>query len=153
MTPKTADVERVVGFVWETLAGIPVEAAAFEEPEGARVAAIVPFSGGEGGWLLLECSVPLARAAAGRMFAEPEALIGIDRAQEAAAELLNVLAGNLKSLTPGDCALGIPATRVLEAGEPSPAGRGGCRMGFRAGSERVLVTFRPGGQTWKGARS
>ena len=143
---KTSDIERVVGMVWETMAGCGVERVVGDVPvfrSETRLASVVTLEGGAVGKFTLACALPLARRAATFMFGEPDHDIEIERVQDAVAELTNVIAGNLKSLLPGESRLGIPVSRLLEPGEPLPRlGDGaGCRLVFRSGPDLFLISF------------
>jgi hypothetical protein len=146
MNIQAVEIERVVGFVWETLAGCRVERIAGDLAEhgpGGRLAAVIPLEGGATGRLALECPLALARRAASAMFGEPAHEIDLDKVQDALAELTNVVAGNLKALLAEPCRLGLPVTRLLDAGEPSPRRRWrpACSLAFRAGSDTFVVSF------------
>jgi len=143
---STSDIERVVGMVWETLAGCAVERVAGDIPgfrSETRLATAVTLEGGAAGKFTLACALPLARRAAAHMFGEPAHDIEIERVQDAVAELTNVVAGNLKSLLPGESRLGIPVSRLLEPGEPFPRQSGApeCRLVFRSGQDLLLISF------------
>ncbi|MBI3856535.1 MAG: chemotaxis protein CheX [Planctomycetes bacterium] len=146
MTIPPGDIERVVGFVWETLAGCRVERI-FSDPapvlRGSRLASIIPLEGGVQGRLALECPLPLARRAASHMFGEPVHQVELDKVQDALAELTNVVAGNLKALLDEPCSLGFPVTRILDAEEASPRRRWRptCSLAFRAGPDSFVVSF------------
>jgi chemotaxis protein CheX len=143
---RKSDIERVVGFVWETLAGCEVVRLTGDVPafrSETRLASAVTLEGEATGKFTLACSLTLARRAAAHMFGEPVHEIELERVQDAVAELTNVVAGNLKSLVPGETKLGIPVSRLLEPGDPFPrqAGRCACRLVFRAGRDLFLISF------------
>ncbi len=143
---QPSDIEQVVRFVWETIAGRDVERVAIDPPRfvaGTRLASIIQLEGGATGRLILECPIALARRAAAHMFGEPAHELDLDRVQDAVAELTNVVAGNLKAQLPGPCRLGIPVTRILDPEEPSPRRRGtpSCSLAFRSGPDHFLLSF------------
>jgi chemotaxis protein CheX len=69
----------------------------------------------EGAWtgdVVLRCGVALARRIAGAMFATPPHEVRVDQIQDSVSELVNMIAGNVKSLLPEPCVLGLPHVRA-----------------------------------------
>ena len=99
----------VVKSVWSTSLGLTVESGPDPLPTsdnvfGARIADL----GATEDSLLLECSMPMAEAAAARMFQ-----LGLEDLEEAdlldaVGELANILAGNVRDLFPEWTRLGTP---------------------------------------------
>ncbi|GAB3684260.1 chemotaxis protein CheX [Angustibacter aerolatus] len=117
MTPPLAtleladDVWAVVEAVWESLLHT-YPAPAPDAPLTAPVGAVVEIAGAYAGWVRVTCEPGTARRVTEAMLAASPVAIGPlddEDVEDALRELANVLGGNLKSLLPGDCSLGLPA--------------------------------------------
>ena len=106
----------VVKSVWSTSLGLTVESGPGSPPTsgnvfGARIADL----GATEDSLLLECSMPMAQAAAARMFHLGLDELGEEDLLDAVGELANILAGNVRDLFPEWTRLGTPqALRGVE---------------------------------------
>ena len=106
-------VELIVGDIFRAMLGLDVQALPGADDtagaDGDEVGSSVLVSGGWSGAVVLRCSAPLAGGIARRMFApggevvdDPELLA------DALGEVVNMIAGNLKTMLPGPCQLSLP---------------------------------------------
>lgn len=108
-----ADVEQVVATIFETMLGLPVEPypMTWERPQDL-VTAVVSFAGAWSGALVLECTSRQARLFAQRILSiDPPTMVNED-VKDALGELVNVLAGNLKSLLPHGVVISMPSMNL-----------------------------------------
>jgi chemotaxis protein CheX len=110
-------------------------------PSAEVVRAAVDILGPCRGVVVLELEPATAHAAAVRMLGdEPAELTDVD---DAVGELVNMVGGNLKSLLPQSCSLGLPV--VVRGGGSAPEARELCRVDFawQGHPLRVMVWGHP----------
>ncbi len=157
MTGLTADdIREITQAVWSTQLGIELddEADGKLHPRDFRDAASltgsIQISGAASGAVHLFCTRELASRAAAAMFGRAPGELAPEEVRDAAGELVNVIAGNLKALLPGDNFISLPTVVqgtdydvTLLASEPLH------EVAFRHDGEPLLVTVfvgRPGAQ-------
>jgi len=119
MTFNSDEIYQIAGTIWETTIGRPIE------PETSGIlgnrprsmAACIQIAGAWNGAILLDCPIEVARTAASAMFSTEQDKLTVPDLQDAIAELVNMLGGNIKALLPGGCFLSLPA--VVEGGDYS----------------------------------
>ncbi len=106
------DITEAVDRVWSGFLGIPLRAVEPAGPDtagssdasspegsgGASLTGAVLWSGRARGGVFVECSVPLARRAAGVMYGVASELLSVDDVRDAVGEIANTPGGNLKAL-------------------------------------------------------
>lgn len=107
-----ADVEMITTEVWGSAVAAGSGSAATEArpgPGDALAVGAVRISGAWDGWVTLEVPVAMARRVAAAMLGlaggEPPAAADVS---DAVGELANIIGGNVKSLLPAPCTLGLP---------------------------------------------
>lgn len=137
-------ITQVAGTIWESVLGLPIESCDDQAAAAGRTtAACVYITGAWDGAVLLDCPVDVARRAAAIMFGMDAAAVTIAELQEAVAELVNMVGGNLKALLPEKCFLSLPA--AVEGGDFSsriPGSRVAGRIAFRSEGHNVTITVR-----------
>lgn len=100
---------EVLEAIWETTMGTSIELAQEPvPPESTVVSVSLEVHGGWEGAFRMDCTDKVIRSAAARMFEiAPEAATLAD-VEDAAAELANIVGGNLLSLLPNDSRIGLP---------------------------------------------
>lgn len=111
-TVDDADLRSLAKTIWGTLITIALEPASAPVPEAHReVTGLVHIDGAWQGALMLRCSTGMAMIVASAMFdsdtAPPE-----EDVRDAIGELTNMLAGNVKALLPGPCAISLPSVAL-----------------------------------------
>ncbi len=106
------DVARITADVFQTMLGVEVHPDPSPPPStrsAQLVTAAVYFAGQWKGALLVECTVGQALHFTARLFGAgvPECIN--DDVRDAAGELANMIAGNLKSVLPGGVSLSMPS--------------------------------------------
>lgn len=141
------EIERYVselsGAVWEQVVGVPLLALADEPPsQGPTLQGHVHIVGRWTGTLILQCSAGAAQRAAQAFFHLPPGEQSPQDAEDAVAELTNMIGGNLKSVMAEDgCVLSLPT--VIAGGDFAvriPRTRTLTRQSFLADEAAVIVT-------------
>jgi hypothetical protein len=113
------DIFQIAGTIWEATIGRPIEhdytGAIGNRPRS--LAACIQIAGAWNGAILLDCPVEVARLAASVMFNTTPDDVTVSDQQDAIAELVNMLGGNIKALLPEPCHLSLPS--VVEGGDYS----------------------------------
>ena len=133
---KTEEIFQLTGTIWESMLSLPLEPESGSgETPGASAArstaACVQITGAWNGAVLLDCPAELARRAASILLGVEQAAVTVYDLQDAVAELVNMIGGNIKGLLPPTCFLSLPA--VVEGGDYStriPGSRLVRRIGF-----------------------
>ncbi|GAA3456041.1 chemotaxis protein CheX [Dactylosporangium matsuzakiense] len=130
--------EALQGIVWQvwtaylggTPPGEPLPAASYVEQ--FDVTAAVSIAGAWNGHVVLRCSVDGAAAMAGSMLEMPHASVRLEDIVDAAGELMNIIAGNVKSLLPQPSVVALPQVVLGEADVVWPGSTAACelRTGF-----------------------
>ena len=108
-TTHDAEVEQIVQYVFSTMLGIDVvRMPDSAPPDRDTLATSVQITGEWVACVVLSLSRPVARAATAAMLTMPAAEVTDADQQEVAAELVNMIGGNLKSLLPGPSSLSLP---------------------------------------------
>ena len=111
MIVQEQDIREITGAVWTSV--LQVDAAAdlggltAELPPNA-LTGCVQISGAWEGAVTLQCSIDLARAAAGTMFDRAPDATSADEIRDALGELANMVGGNIKALLPAPTHLSLP---------------------------------------------
>lgn len=122
--------------VWAAMVGSDlVDAIMAASPGG--VSSQIEICGAEGATLRIDCSLPLARAVAARLFDLPPEEIEHELVLDAMGEIANVIGGHIKGAWPGAVRLSLPVTRETDAGEPAPSWP--VSQGFAAGDGELSV--------------
>ncbi|MFI5912428.1 chemotaxis protein CheX [Dactylosporangium sp. NPDC051541] len=134
--PVTAD--ALLGIVWQVwtayLGGTPpaepLPAAAYVEP--FDVTAAVSIAGAWNGHVVLRCRVDGAAAIAAAMLEMPTGSVRLEDIVDGAGELMNIIAGNVKSLLPQPSVVALPQVVLGEADVVWPGSTAACelRTGF-----------------------
>jgi len=77
--------------------------------EADTLAGYVLIAGGWNGAVCVHCSARLGRLLAARMFGGDPQLISVDQTQDALGEVANMIAGQVKALSPQGAVLSLPA--------------------------------------------
>ncbi|WP_433060654.1 chemotaxis protein CheX [Dactylosporangium sp. CS-033363] len=130
--------EALQGIVWQVwtayLGGSPpaepLPVAAYVEP--FDVIAGVAIAGAWHGHVVLRCRVDGAAAMAGAMLEIPTGSVRLDDIVDACGELMNIIAGNVKSLLPQPSIVALPQVVLGEADVVWPGSAAACelRTGF-----------------------
>lgn len=130
-----------IQMVWTSVVGTeltPSDTATSPATEANPLTSSIDISGEWTGKLLVECTRDLATAAAAAFFDGAEGLEEADL-EEALMELVNIIAGNIKSLLPAPSAIALPE---VNSGDPAPAPAPNdttLELRFSANHERLLV--------------
>src|SRR5262249_23106587 len=138
------EILQLAATIWEATLGLPIK------PEesgsiGARsrvTAACIQLTGAWNGAILLDCPADVARRAASIMFSVAPADATVSDLQDAVAELVNMIGGNVKGLIPDQCYLSLPA--VVEGGDYSarvPGSRMINRIPFSCDGHTVTISI------------
>ncbi|MCX5660789.1 MAG: chemotaxis protein CheX [Planctomycetota bacterium] len=138
------DIMMLAGTIWESVLSLPIET---DEPGSVgnhprSMAACIQISGAWNGAILLDCPVEFARLAASVMFSTEPANAALPDLQDAIAELVNMIGGNIKGLLPETCFLSLPA--VVEGGDYSARVPGSTpvgRVAFVCQGHRVSIVI------------
>jgi CheY-specific phosphatase CheX len=139
------DLCQLTPSIWESTLGLevrPLPEADLSDREAGTLLGRVQISGARRGTVLLECSRELARKVAGIMFGLGSEEPTNEQVRDALAEMVNITAGNLKSLACGHCHLSLPevSERDVAAGS-APGEEEVSRQAFECQSERFLVAL------------
>jgi CheY-specific phosphatase CheX len=140
---KTDEILQIAGMIWDTTLGLQIDtgfSAAGAHPRSTVTC--VQITGAWNGAILLDCPVEVARLAASIMFNMPLDAVGLAELQDAVAELVNMIGGNIKALLPEKCYLSLPT--VIEGGDYSarvPGSRLVHRVHFGSENHEVVVTL------------
>ncbi len=100
---------QFAGELWEMVLGLEIRRRSGASAILGRVlVGAVTIEGAWRGQVVFECPEDLARLAASIMLGERPADVSERDASDAVRELTNITAGNLKSILPGPCTLGVP---------------------------------------------
>jgi chemotaxis protein CheX len=141
---KTEDIFQIAGTIWEATIGMPID----PETSGTignrprSMAACIQIAGAWNGAILLDCPVEVARLAASVMFSAEPGKVSMADMQDALAELVNMVGGNIKALLPETCFLSLPA--VVEGGDYSarvPGTKLAARIEFLCSGHVVSLTI------------
>src|SRR5581483_1118003 len=136
------DIFQLAGTIWQATLGLTIEP---EQPDaigscGRATVACVQITGALNGAVFLSCPADFARRAASIMFNVAPASITVSELQDAIAELVNIVGGNVKGLLPDGCHLSLP--QVVEGADYSarvPGSRMIGRVAFRCDSHAVSI--------------
>jgi chemotaxis protein CheX len=119
MTPETctANIHEVAQCVFETMLNMHLELADDGAPGPDDLLATIQISGAFMGSVILGLSDQAARASAATMLSVPGSEVSRADERDVAAELVNMIGGNIKSLLPGPSMLSLPA--VMEGRQAS----------------------------------
>lgn len=112
MTPMEDAIAQTVSSMWELLIGGTI--AICDDPDGevasdARaLAGCIHVTGADGGVITIECPEILARACAAALFQVPVGALDLREAQDALAEMANIIGGNFKALLGAGHYLSLP---------------------------------------------
>ena len=113
--PTTEDLEIIAEQVWASyldMAGTDPLVPLPGEPLTVDVSALVSVTGAWQGHVVVSCSHPASRLAAGELLGvEVDDVTDADIA-DALGELANIIGGNVKSLLPEPCGLSLPRVVV-----------------------------------------
>jgi chemotaxis protein CheX len=143
MDLKNEDILQIAGMIWESILDLKID------PEFSAVTArtrstvtCIQITGVWNGAILLDCPAEVARLAASIMFDTPIGDVKTSEFQDAVAELVNMIGGNIKALLPEPCFLSLPT--VIEGGDYCarvPGSRMRHRVHFGSESHEVVVTL------------
>jgi chemotaxis protein CheX len=144
MTFNSDEIFQIAKTIWETTLGRPIEAetSGILANRPRSMAACIQIAGAWNGAILLDCPIEVARLAASAMFSTDTDKLTVPDLQDAIAELVNMLGGNIKALLPGGCFLSLPA--VVEGGDYSarvPGSRLINRIAFVCAGSVVSLTI------------
>ncbi len=144
MEINPAEILQLAGIIWESTLGLPIEPD-FPGTIGNRprsTAACIHITGAWNGAIMLDCPIEVARRAASIMFSTEPQQTTISDLQDAIAELVNIVGGNIKALLPETCFLSLPA--VVEGGDYSarvPGSKLLSRVAFGCEGNAVSITI------------
>lgn len=143
MNFKDQDVVRIVEMIWGSVLGMEcVAVAEVPAPAAGTMAACVQITGAWQAAVVLCCPEAFAAAAAAAMFGSPAEDATATDMQDALAELVNMIGGNLKGVleTPDACQLSLPAV-VAGADYTArvPGSRPLNRVAVRCGEHTLVV--------------
>lgn len=103
------EVEQIVQTVCGTMLGVEVVRGDGDfTPDEECLVAAIQITGGWTGCVTLGLASTTARAVAAAMLQTPEADVTAADQEDTAAELVNMIGGNLKSVLPGPSSLSLP---------------------------------------------
>ncbi|WP_433086743.1 chemotaxis protein CheX [Dactylosporangium sp. CA-052675] len=146
---STDALHGIVWQVWTAYLGASPSAepppAAFAEP--FDVTAGVSIAGAWHGHVILRCRVDGAAAMAAAMLEMPAGSVRLDDIVDAAGELMNIIAGNVKSLLPQPSVVALPQVVLGEADVVWPGSVASCelRTGFEEWPVHLSVMEIDGG--------
>ena len=113
------EIFQLAATIWEATLGVSIEPAGSECVPGRvrSTAACIQITGAWNGAILLDCPIQIAQRAASIMFNAKIEALQVTDLQDAVAELVNMIGGNVKALLPETCYLSLPA--VVEGGDYS----------------------------------
>nr|BFE61272.1 hypothetical protein GCM10020063_057980 [Dactylosporangium thailandense] len=142
--------QGIVWQVWTAYLGAsppaePLPAAAFAEP--FDVTAGVSIAGAWHGHVILRSRVDGAAAMAAAMLEMPTGSVRLEDIVDAAGELMNIIAGNVKSLLPQPSIVALPQVVLGEADVVWPGSVASCelRTGFEEWAVQLSVMEIDGG--------
>lgn len=138
------DIFQLAATIWEATLGIQIEAVSSQPPSSKRrsTAACIQITGAWNGAILLDTPDSVARRAASAMFNTDASKVQVTDLQDAVAELVNMVGGNVKALLPETCYLSLPA--VVEGGDYStrvPGSQVLTRVFFSSEGESVTISI------------
>jgi len=149
------DVRALIEQTWQTLFGDVVEFVESADDDRKGLRATVDISGAWSGRVGLHMDSDAALQIACRLLEaspdelEPSAIL------DAAGEMANILAGNLKSMLPQPSSLGLPVVRTGDAIDDDAAAVGANRqsIAIRWSDTPICITVSPDSRTAVGDRS
>lgn len=137
-------ITEIITTVWDSVLNltlVPDDSIQAARQSEHTYAGVVQINGAWVGAVAVQCSSALARHAARTMFGISDSEITEAELQDALGELANMTGGNIKSLLPEPCTLGLPV--VVEGVDYRfrlPGSSPVVRSAFRSGDESVVVT-------------
>jgi len=109
MTTYTSEIEQIVQSIFSTMLSIHVERAEGEFPPGQdNLVTSIQITGEWVGSVVFAMSPTAARSVASAMLRMSSKDLTATDQQDVAAEIVNMIGGNLKSLLPGPSSLSLP---------------------------------------------
>ena len=141
---ESPQIYQIAETIWNATLGVPIapdsgQACASSE---RATAACIQITGAWNGAILLVCPADVARHAASVMFSAAPAEMKVADLQDAVAELVNMIGGNIKGLLPETCHLSLPA--VVEGGDYStriPGSRLATKIAFDCDGKPVSISI------------
>ncbi len=138
------DIRTLAETVWEVTLAIPLQSDSTGQSTSRTRSTVgsIQITGEWNGAVLLDCSTEVAKKAAAAMFSTWPDSVSMQDMQDAVAELVNIMGGNLKALLPQKCFLSLPS--VVEGGDYSarvPGSRVINREEFSCDGHRVTITI------------
>lgn len=138
------DIRTLAETVWEATLAVPLssDGAGGAGTNARSTVGAIQITGAWNGAVMLDCSTEVAKRAAAAMFSTLPETVSKQDMQEAVAELVNIMGGNLKALLPEKCFLSLPS--VIEGGDYStrvPGSRVINREDFSCEGHRVTITI------------
>lgn len=138
-------IDEIVRNVWSSMLELDVvrKDNASERPEGEKsLTACVQITGDWQGTVALDCVDALARTAAAAMFEMEATECEEEDVRDAIGELTNTLAGNIKTMLPGSCALSLPSvTQGTDFKFTVPGAEVESSVSFRCNEEAMALTL------------
>jgi chemotaxis protein CheX len=131
MAPTGNDLQQIAEQVWVSYLDTDGEKPLVPVPPdklSKEVVAAVAVSGAWHGLVLIACSRPASREAAAALLGMGADEVTEGDIDDALGELANVIGGNVKSLLPEPCVLGLPDVRSDVEGDPWLNGDEICRF-------------------------
>ena len=144
MAFNSNDIFQITSTIWEATLGRPIEHES-PSPAGPRppsMCACIQIAGAWTGAIMLDCPVEVARIAAAAMFNTEATNTTVQDHQDALAELVNMLGGNIKALLPEPCFLSLPS--VVHGGNYSskmPGSKQVHHFGFAYAGYPISIQF------------
>lgn len=135
---------EVVQNIWNTILGLeiyPSSSITAKSLGSDGLVASLQCSGEWKGIVNLSCSPRFAREAASIMFGKHQLEVNNEDVNNAIGELANVVAGNIKSMLPGECQLSLPS--VIDGKNINVMHHYGkilTQMSFNCNTHPVIVT-------------
>jgi chemotaxis protein CheX len=142
----TVSAEALQGIVWQVwtayLGGTPpvepLPAAAYAE--AFDMTAAVSVAGAWNGHVVLRCRIDGAAAVAAAMLELPAGSARLDDIVDAAGELMNIIAGNVKSLLPQPSLVALPQVVLGDADVVWPGSAATCELRTGFGDWAILLS-------------
>ena len=139
------EISEITRSVWETVLELEVRRSDSFQLQGhdRLITGCVQITGDWKGAVILDCSVNMAKEAAKIMLSiENDEEVNIEDTQDALAELVNILGGNIKSLFPGTCNLSLPTVvDGVEYQRRVPGSKQLSQITFQCNKENFMVTI------------
>jgi chemotaxis protein CheX len=145
MKVSNDDISNFTKNIWSSFLGldvIPAEHTTLKPTDRPYVSGCVTFAGQWNGAVTIDCCMELAREAAGKMFEMEPGSVSSDEVRDALGELVNMLAGNVKTVLPDSCNISLPSvTQGTDYQISISGGEVVCRLGFKCENKAMLVTL------------